>query len=344
MNLKVDQRSQFKRIGTRIRKRTKRVLARAPFAMTVALIGYNMGWRLRWRLHLVDTDINATFSSFSPQEAADYVDRVYASLRELAGVQAFHGVAAEIGPGGNAGVALRLRLDGCERIDLVDRFTIRSDARHHAAIYDELSRRHGLDRFRNGRSWDSRAIDGVIWHEGAPAEEFFADAVRQGERYDLIFSHTVLQHLYDPLQALRSMVACLRPGGIMIHRIDLRDQGLFSQAGDELAWLTIRTWLWPHLTRQVGGPNRVLAHEYVALLDELGGSERISFSVQVTRLVGVGELDRPCPIAQVGADTWARAVAVVENGRPSFVSQFRNVEATWLAVSGMVLVVTKASE
>jgi 2-polyprenyl-3-methyl-5-hydroxy-6-metoxy-1,4-benzoquinol methylase len=51
-----------------------------------------------------------------------------------------------------------------------------------------------------------------------PAEEFFLSH----HGYDFILSCAVIEHLYNPLAALRAMAKALNPGGVMIHAVDCR--------------------------------------------------------------------------------------------------------------------------
>jgi SAM-dependent methyltransferase len=310
--------------------------------MVPALAAYNLYWAGRWALGRAGTDINAATSAYSTEDAVAYLERIHVGYRRLAGVHNFHGNIAEIGPGGHAGVALLLRADGCDRVDLIDRFVIRSDPAQQAAIYAALSRRHDLDRFRLGESWSGHSLAGIFWHEGRPAEEYFrrAAATSPGE-FDFILSHTVLQHLYDPLAAITDMITCLRSGGKLVHRIDLRDQGFFSQSHHELTWLSMPTWLWPYLTRHVGGPNRVLAHRYRTLLDGYAQAGVIDYSLLVTRLVAVGELPEPQQLAAIDASLRRRSVEFVEGKRREFVAEFSNVDALDLSIAGLILIVEK---
>src|SRR5713101_2540018 len=79
--------------------------------------------------------------------------------------------------------------------------------------------------------------------------------------YDFILSAAVLEHLYDPLEVLRSMCSALNPGGMMIHRVDLRDHGAFSPSLHDLSFLRLPDWsYWPLRIR--GGPNRFRVTDY----------------------------------------------------------------------------------
>jgi SAM-dependent methyltransferase len=57
--------------------------------------------------------------------------------------------------------------------------------------------------------------------EGAPAVRFEAGdfrALDTGDGYDVVHAHQVLQHLRDPVTALRAMAGLARPGGVVAAR------------------------------------------------------------------------------------------------------------------------------
>jgi SAM-dependent methyltransferase len=53
---------------------------------------------------------------------------------------------------------------------------------------------------------------------------------------DLIFSFSVLEHVKKPQEVIRNMFRMLRPGGVIVHGIDLRDHSNFSKPIDFLTY------------------------------------------------------------------------------------------------------------
>ena len=47
--------------------------------------------------------------------------------------------------------------------------------------------------------------------------ERFAQAIADAGRFDLVFSHNLLEHLRDPLAAHRNILQLLQPGGVAVH-------------------------------------------------------------------------------------------------------------------------------
>ncbi len=46
--------------------------------------------------------------------------------------------------------------------------------------------------------------------------------------FDLVVSRGAIQDIYEPEQAFQAMDRILKPAGLMLHKIDLSDQGMFS--------------------------------------------------------------------------------------------------------------------
>lgn len=296
-------------------------------------------WGAKVRLGKLATDSGTTHRELPLEDSVRYIEGVFDGYRKLAGVERWVGVAAELGPGDSAGVAVLLRAYGSERVDLIDRYQPRKDDAQQARILASLAKRHdlsalGVDRAGAGGSPSA----GIRWRTGQAAEVYFRSLADRGERpYDFIGSWAVLEHLYDPLGALESMVACLRPGGRMVHVVDLRDHGMFSPPQPELAFLSFPGRVYRLMTRNSGRPNRVLYHRYRALAERLGASGGIRFDLQVTALVGVGLLEQWGPYDRIAAELRDRALAAVTRQRARLAPEFQAVSSDDLSVAGLVL-------
>ena len=285
----------------------------------------------RWRLARgrLATRSGTRHATLSLNDSLDYIDRVYADYLAYGGVERFSGRVAEIGPGDNFGIALRMLGAGTREVHTVDRYRpVRDDARQ-TRIHRALAERHGLGRLLDGRAEEGE-IRGLVAHEGVPAESFFRSS---GLRFDSIVSRAVLEHLYDPLAALDDMAASLAPDGTMIHRIDFRDHGMFA-GHHPLTFLTVPDAPYRAMTLASGRPNRLLLP---AWRDWLKRSP-LAGSLRITRLVGVdGELD---PAMWDDIDPGARRTALdmVRTIRPRLAPRLTAFTDQDLAVSGCVLV------
>src|SRR5690242_6507289 len=123
----------------------RRLGADHPAIGVAGLLAYNALWSIRLALHRATTDVNSGIAGMPTEQAVRYTEAVFEFYRKTIAPEAFHGSAAEIGPGGSAGVALLLRQAGCEHVDLVDRFLVRTSGPGPISLYRELARRHHLD-------------------------------------------------------------------------------------------------------------------------------------------------------------------------------------------------------
>lgn len=272
--------------------------------------------------------------SLELEESLGYIQTVFEDYLHYSGQAALCGKAAEVGPGDNCGVALLLLDGGCESVDLVDRFYARRDLARQAAIYRELeNRRPGLARRLIGADLeDEGTFPGIrrCYGEEASAETFF----RAGQAYDLILSRAVLEHVRDPLLALQRMTEALRPGGLLLHKVDLQDHGMFSAHHGELKWLETPRWVHRVMSRASGRPNRVLFHRYRETLASLPLDTRLL----VTRLAGVGALDPHLPYDAIAPEMRERAMAFVAHRKRRLAREFRGVSSEDLSVSGFFLI------
>ena len=310
-----------------------RALIKQSVMLTCAYYSYD-DWRARRRLAAgrLETASGARHAKLDLDASLDYVERVYSDYLAYAGLDRFNGNVAEIGPGDSFAVALRILGGGARHVHAIDRWVSRRHAEAQRRIYGALAERHNLNHLFNGAPAEE-TIRNLSYHAGKPAETFFRDC---GLTLDAIISRAVMEHLYDPLAALDDMARCLAPGGVMIHRIDLRDHGMFA-GHHPLTLLTLSDNLHRRMTRGAGRPNRVLAPAYRSWLTRSG----LSGSIAISRLAGVGEEQVPAPWEALDKIAKARALASVHAIRPRLSNRFKTMADEDLAVAGLVLVAHK---
>jgi SAM-dependent methyltransferase len=232
----------------------------------------------------------------------------------------------ELGPGEDESVALRFLAAGAAQVTCVDRFVFEPDPDHEREL-------HRLLRSELGPSLDG-AEDRLEVLRGVGIEEA---ASRLGhERFDLIISVAVLEHVYDVAASLRAMDALLAPGGMMVHQVDLRDHGMFTAGGhDPLEFLTIGDRTYRLMTSHTGAPNRVRIGAYRELLDELGHDAE----VLVTNVWGARE-DLPEYVERLEVDGGLRNSIEAIRGR--LAPRFASLPAEDLAVTGILIRSRKA--
>ncbi len=291
-------------------------------------------WRARRRLAdgRLETSSGARHADLDIDASLAYVERVCGDYLGYGGLQQFSGSVAEIGPGDSFAVALRILGGGADHVHAIDRWVSRRDPEAQRRIYGALAERHKLDDLFDGAPGENTIRD-LTYHAGQPAETFFRTC---GLRFDAILSRAVMEHLYDPLAALDDMAACLTPGGIMIHRIDLRDHGMFA-GHHPLTLLTLSDGLHRRMTQGGGRPNRVLIGAYRDWLERSG----LSGELTISRLAGIGEEIEPAPWAALDKNATSRALACVRAIRPRLGGKFKVMADEDLAVAGLVLVARK---
>jgi SAM-dependent methyltransferase len=229
--------------------------------------------------------------------------------------------------------------DGCTSVDLVDRFYSKRSSSQHAGIYKELIARVPSLAVRVGAAdtSDESTFPGLVRRYGASAsaEEFFLASAS----HDAIVSRAVMEHVYDPRLAIRRMARALRPGGVMLHKVDLRDHGMFSPNFHELKFLEVPDWAYPRMTHNAGRPNRVLVHEYRAALAQTD----LAFEILVTRLAGAGEVEPHVRYEKIDERMRGQAVSYVRGVRSRFAASFADVSDDDLAVAGIFIVARRRS-
>ncbi|MEH1853787.1 MAG: methyltransferase domain-containing protein [Nostoc sp.] len=290
----------------------------------------------------INTYSGSTHIGFSEEESLHYIEEVFTDYKKYTGIEKFFGVVAEIGPGDNAGVALLMRRDGATQVDLLDRFYSYRNSQHQTKIYETLAKKYEISHFKTQDDWDEQALAGINWKTGQSAEDYFRQcAQEQGQIYDFIISRAVLEHLYNPLDALADMVTCLKKGGRMFHEIDLRDHNWFSPTQHELFFLQIPSFIYPFMVRNSGGPNRILLHRYRDVLESMKKIGLIDYSILVTNLVNVGRIEPHKIFEDIDVDKQHKAINFVEKHRQKFAREFCNVDTQYLSVGGIFVIVTR---
>lgn len=279
------------------------------------------------------TTSGAAHADRNEEEAVGYITSVFDKYRAASGLDRFHGKVAEIGPGDSCGIGLMFLADGCEQVDLVDRFYSDRDENHQQAINRIIVKTNpSLAALLRDNNLSEKSFSGLSRHYGqnAAAEVFFEN----NHAYDFIVSCAVLEHVYDPLRAIKAASAALKPGGMLLHQIDCRDHGQFSTSFHELKFLELPSTLYAPL-KWGGGPNRVRLSAYRSTLNSLP----LDFKILVTSLAGVPEpLEPALPLDQIAKSTLDASREFVNRVRKSFAAPFCDMPDEDLMVTSFMLV------
>jgi len=90
------------------------------------------------------------------------------------------------------------------------------------------------------------------------------------EKYDIIFSKDVLEHIDDLDSAFKAMKQSLTPNGYMIHKVDFQTHTSFIQETDRLNFLRYSENIYKKFVKFRGGPNRLRLPELIELAKASG--------------------------------------------------------------------------
>ena len=227
-------------------------------AVILRHIGHNYWTRMRHSLRRADD-----YSGSLPADIAAkarHAQGVFDRYRTLGGIGSLEGARVlEIGPGDSLAVGLLFAAAGAERVVCLDKFRYRHD---NTPFYEALRISPSL-----GGRVEARC--------GADVQ----DAGLEPRSFDWIVSNAVLEEIPDLPSALEAMERALRPGGTMLHQVDLSDYGMFSKHGfHPLEFLTVPEGAWRAMTDSSGGPNRLPLSFYRGKLESMGLSAEFLFT------------------------------------------------------------------
>ncbi len=169
-------------------------------------------------------------------------------------------VILEYGPGDCMGVPLLFLLKGAGRVCCVDRFPLRDDKKYHD-LYHRMITGHIEDQADN-MSWANSFKNKISYTASADG------MCNLSEKADIIVSRAVLEHCNDLDRTFDNMESNLKPGGLMIHKVDLTSHGTHYR--EHLDFLCYSRSQWTLMTCFKGYPNRCRRNVYLGLLDKYG--------------------------------------------------------------------------
>jgi SAM-dependent methyltransferase len=312
------------------------------------LVADNIGHDLLRRTHIRTDQIgqsDALARTPDVPSALQRIDRTFDTYLQYSGLSTEALVrrsVLELGPGSDIGVALRFIAAGAPFVAANDKFVPLQDTDYHRSLYRALRDRlttEERDRFDN-------AIDltrGVALHNprlryiyGRGVEE---TDVFVPNSFDLIVSTAVLEEIYDTDRAFNAMHAALRPGGYILHKIDLRDYGMFTKYGfHALEFLTISDFFYERMVAASGQPNRRLVNFYREKTAALG----YDTTIYTTWVLGSSrELQPYKTTLERGVDYTDQTLELISSIRPRLLPRYRSLPDADLMVQGIFLVARK---
>jgi len=315
-----------------IKARIKAATSRSFWLRYCTLAGYRMFCSAL--IQLSGKTMSGSYA-ISAAEGVKHAQDVFALFKSVTGIERFQGKVADVGPGESCALGLLFLADGCSHVDLPDRYAFPDSTFQRDINRSIVAAYPGLRNSMMDETFAESSFTGLKRYRGkkAAAEKFFAS----NHGYDYIVSVATLEHVYDPMSALTSMARALNPGGMMIHNIDFRDHGQFSESFHDLKFLELSHAMYAPLRWQ-GGPNRVRLSAYVNHLETLG-LEVETFAQYVT---GIKHEIPSSRMDLLPGDIRAIAIQAVERARPRLAAKFINTTDDDLIAANVVLVAQRS--
>ncbi len=284
------------------------------------------------RLFSITSDSGTTHHTLDIKASVAYIESVFQDYQRISGRTIFTGKGAEIGPGDSDGVALMFLSHGAKRMDLADRFFSLRDVLQQQHIKNALCERHPkIQLDEKGHHPDLHRYYG----ENASGEIFFQNQ----KGYNFIVSRSVLEHVDSPATVIRSMYDALEEGGQLIHKVDLRDHGMFTPYCESVKFFEIPDFIYKKMVYGSGYPNRILFHHYQNILQGLPWR---SYSLYISGLHGVDDdLSIGYPYDGICASIRKKAESFIEERKQHFCKTLRCISNRDLAVSSFFFVCEK---
>lgn len=209
-------------------------------------------------------------NEYSVDKSVIYINEVYEDYIVNAGLKKsnFEGKdILEVGPGENFGVALRFLASGARRVICVDKFNSLLDNEKQFKVYSKLINQ--LTSEERNRLLDVISLNSNKFSINENRLKFVNVSIEQltshlkPSCFDFIISRAVLEHVFKIDEALITMDALLKSGGYMLHEVDFRDHGIFTNYNlHPLTMHEIDDKMWNAMASNLGAPNRKMMGFY----------------------------------------------------------------------------------
>lgn len=307
-------------------------------------IFHNWQMRRRFAAGKIETEHGSTHSRKGIGESLAYIDeqfRDYLTYGQLTPGQLRGKRILELGFGDNVGVALKFLAAGATRVVCVDKFYSKRDVGREREIYaalrenltsDEQQRFDEAVEITDDIQFDQSKLDCI---NGLDLEAATDQLQAQQQVFDLIISRAVIEEIYEPAGVFAAADRLLAPGGLMLHKIDLSDYGIFSDGGmHPLTFLTIPESVYRLMASDSGIPNRKLINSYRRQMRELGYDAKFF----VTNVVGHGPLVPHQESVDLNSACATTARDVINEIRMRLVADYKKMSDEELMVRGIFLV------
>ena len=264
------------------------------------------------------------------EKSVIFYDRVVVWYNQIVPIE--HGFlqnkkVLEVGPGDSLAMALRFLQFGAQEVTCVDKFYCERDEEFEQSLYMAIESKYSSSFLRDGKL----PHDKIAYNYGRGIEE-----LDKKDYYDFICSISVLEHIYDIDRAIDSMDKMLVVGGVMAHRIDLRDHAMFEYH-HPLTFLTIHESLYKSFSYCSNNPNRRRINYYQNKMKTMGNYE---YQIFVTA-VNNKNLHTFKEKVILGVDYDICDVELIDNIRDNLSQDFKTLTDEELLITDIFLYATK---
>jgi SAM-dependent methyltransferase len=306
-------------------------------------------WQMRRRFAsgYTETEHGSTHSRKTLDESLRYIEEQfqdYLKYGQLSSDQLRGKKILELGFGDNVGVALRFLSAGAAKVTCVDKFSSKRDEAREKEIYsalrEKLSGEEGeqFDKavdLTDGISFDASRVSFL---RGLDLESATQALQIQNEAFDIVISRAVIEEIYEPASVFAQVDQLLAPSGLMLHKIDLSDYGIFTEGGmHPLTFLTIPQSVYRLMATDSGIPNRKLIGYYREQMHKLG----YDANLLITDTVGHGPHVPHKEASELDELDFRTALPVINEIRSRLAREYRLMTDEELMVRGVFLVARK---
>jgi hypothetical protein len=322
-----------------------KVLAKKSKTALVAYKIYN-NFRIAraYKSGIIESTHGSTNATKTVDESLEYIAvqfEDYMKYSGLASEEIFNKKIIELGFGDNFGVALRFLAAGAAKVICIDRFYSLRDPRHELKIYEGLRRQLSLqERQRFDEVIDLHPHltvnkERLAYFNGSSLEQFVQNSPDERNRIDLIVSRAVIEEIYEPRPVFMAADWLLCDGGLVLHKIDLSDYGVFSENGmHPLTFLTIAEPIYRLMAKDSAIPNRKRISYYRTMMNDLG----YEATLYVSSIIGVGHLSPYREQIAFNTDYGEASLQLVRNIRRRLKHPYHQLPNEDLIVDGIFLV------
>ncbi len=311
--------------------------------------------RLRYSLGKIDSFSGSTMQQITVEASAIYSQQVFADFLQYGKLNPadIEGrTVLELGPGDNVGVLLQFIAHGARRAWACDKFYSKHDREHEKKIYITL--RQGLTEEQKRRFDDAVDLSGelkfnderISYAYGVGAQD--ADTLVPPGSIDILVSRGVLQEVFEIDRAFAGIDRLTAPGGYMIHKVDLRDYGMFSKIGfHPREFLTISDSAYRWMAYDTDKPNRRMLDYYRAKMKELSYQHEAYITSIIDldgyRAVQTEIIPHKLSLTE-GVDYNSEHKKAIDEIRPRLAERFRSLTDEELLAAAVFLVARKPAK